>query len=111
MSAWPPPPDLDSIKELVRNADTEEFIANGSPADEYDSEAEDLFAIIRSWPTDKLTTPNLTPVIEQIWQKSFGHDQTTAAISRPALLSLAQQIARFFGPEATPQVRAQRDPM
>jgi hypothetical protein len=105
MSQWPPPPDLESIKELVRNADTEEFIANGSPADEYDSEAEELFAIIASWPIDRLTIPNLTPVIEQIWHRCFDYNNAAITKGHPALTSLAQQIARFFGADATPQVR------
>jgi hypothetical protein len=108
---WPPPPDIESIKELVRNADTEEFIANGSPPDEYDSEAEELFTIIAHWPTNQLTQPNLTPVIEQIWQKNFGHEQTAADNQNPTLTSLAKQIARFFGPEAAPQVRQQSTPV
>jgi len=106
MSAWPPPPDLASIQELVRNADTEEFIAiHGAPLDEYDSEAEDLFAAIGRWPTDQITVANLAPVIEQIWRKSFTYDDETSAKAYPALFGLAVQIAHFFGPEAKPQVR------
>ena len=106
MSAWPPPPDLGSIQELVRNADTEGFIAiHGAPPDEYDSEAEDLFASIGRWPTDQITAANLAPVIERVWSKSFAYDDETSARAYPALLGLAQQIARFFGPEAKPQVR------
>ena len=106
MSAWPPPPDLASIQELVRDADTEEFIVNGSPSDEYDGEAEQIFAIFGRWTTDQLTASNLFPIIERVWCKSFGYDDDVLAKSRPALLSLAQQIARFFGPEAQPQVRS-----
>jgi hypothetical protein len=102
---WPPPPDLASIKELVRDADTEEFIANGAPADEYDHEAELLLASIGRLPTAELTTATIAPHIERIWSKSFDYDDHVLAISRPALLNLAQQIARFFGPEAQPQVR------
>jgi hypothetical protein len=106
MSAWPPPPDLASLQELVRNADTEGFIAlQGAPADEYDSEAEDLFASIGRWPTDQITEADLIPVIERIWRRSFSYDQETSARTYPALLGLAQQIARFFGPGAKPQVR------
>jgi hypothetical protein len=104
---WPPPPDLDSIRELVRAADTEEFISNGSPADEYDGEAEALFAIIRGWPTTRLTESDLLPVIEKIWRKSFGYDNQVLISISPALHTLAQQIDRFFGPEAQPQVRNQ----
>ena len=105
MSAWPPPPDLASIKELVRNADTEGFFAIGCPADEHDGEAEQIFAVIGRWPTDRLTAQNLFPIIERVWSKSFGYDDEVLAKAHPQLLALAQQIARFFGPEAQPITR------
>jgi hypothetical protein len=106
MSApWPPPPDLASIKELVRDADTEDFIANGSPMDEYDHEAEQLFAAIGRFPTADLTEENIVPHIETIWSKSFDYDGVALTVNRRALLALAHQIARFFGPEARPQTR------
>jgi hypothetical protein len=107
MSAWPPPPDLASIKELVRDADTEDFIADGSPTDEYDGEAEALFAEIGRFPTAELVAPNILPHIERIWSRSFSYDDEILTKIRPKLLTLAQQIARFFGPEAQPQVREQ----
>ena len=106
MSApWPPPPDLASNKELVRDADTEDFIANGSPADEYDHEAELLFATIGRLPTTDLTAATIAPHIERIWSRSFEYDNAALDTVRPKLACLAEQIARFFGPEATPQVR------
>ena len=104
-AAWPPPPDLDSIRELVRTADPEGHIADGAAADEYEPEEEAIFAAIAHLPTAQLTPANLAPLIEQAWRDSFAHDDEALAKSRPALLTLAQQIARFFGPEATPQVR------
>ena len=107
MSAWPPPPDLASIKELVRDADTEKFIANGSPADEYDHEAEQLHATIAHLPTADLVVSNILPHTESIWGRSFAYDDEALARARPNLEALAQQIARFFGPEAKPQVREQ----
>ena len=105
MSAWPPPPDLHSIQELVRAADPEGHIAEGAPADEYEPEEEALFAAIAHLSTQQLVPETLTPIIEQVWRSSFAHDDEALANSRPALLNLAQQIARFFGPAATPQVR------
>jgi hypothetical protein len=105
MSTWPPPPDLASIRELVRDADPEGHIAEGAPADEYDPEEEAIFAAIAHLPTSELTPTKLTPILEQVWRKSFAHDDRALAISRPGLNSLAQQIARFFGPDAQPQVR------
>jgi hypothetical protein len=106
MSApWPPPPDLESIRDLVRAADPEGHIAEGAPADEYEPEEEAIFASISHLPTSELTASNLTPIIEQVWRNSFAHDDEALATSRPALQGLAEQIARFFGPEAQPQVR------
>jgi hypothetical protein len=102
---WPPPPDLESVKELVCNADTEEFIAIGSPADEYDGESEELHAALANFATADLIVPNILPRIEAIWSRSFGYDDTVLIRSRPNLEKLAQQIERFFGPQAEPQTR------
>jgi hypothetical protein len=104
-TAWPPPPDLESIRDLVREADPEGHIAEGAPADEYEPEEEAIFAYIAGWPTARLTTENLTPIIEQVWKNSFAHDDEALSNSRPALRLLTEQIARFFGPEAQPQTR------
>jgi hypothetical protein len=105
MSIWPPPPDLDSIRELVRAADPEGHIAEGAAADEYEPEEDAIFAAIAHLSTTQLVPDTLTPIIEQVWRNSFAHDDEALAASRPALLSLVHQIARFFGPEAVPQVR------
>jgi len=102
---WPPPPDLESIRELVRTADPEGHIAEGAPADEYEPEEESIFASIAHLPTNQLTVANLMPIIEQVWRNSFVHDDEALATRRPALEGLAAQIARFFGPEAKPQTR------
>jgi hypothetical protein len=103
---WPPPPDLASIKELVRDADIEGFIAiHGASPDEYDGEAEHIFAVIGRWSTDELTAQNLYPIIERVCIKSFDYDEEVLAKSRPAIEALAAQIARFFGPGAQPHVR------
>jgi hypothetical protein len=102
---WPPPPDLDSIESLVATADIEGFIAEGSPADEYEVEAEELFNAISHLPTADLTTARLLPLIEEIWQRAFALNDGTMIERRPKLEALAGQIERFFGPEARPQVR------
>jgi len=108
MNTWPPPPDLASIRELVRAADPERHIAEGAPADEYDPEEEAIFTAIAHLSTSQLTAPTLIPILEQVWRDSFSHDEEALERSRPAILGLAQQIARFFGPEAQPRVREQR---
>ena len=106
MSIWPPPPDLASIRELVRDADVEGFIAtHGAPVDEYDPEADELQAAIAPLKTGDITAINLLPLLEAIWRRNHIDDDAELALRRPGLLGLAEQISRFFGPEAQPQVR------
>ncbi len=102
---WPPPPDLHSLEELVATADVEGFLADGGPADEYETEAEHLHEQIQSWATADLTTDRLLPVLETIWAQAFSLDDRGLEQRRVKLRELAGQIERFFGPGAAPQVR------
>ncbi len=102
---WPPPPDLHSIQELVATADVEGFIADGAPEDEYETEAELLFNRIKSFTTAELVPEMLTPILDEIWLQNFSLSAEQLLLRQPALLALAQQISRFFGPEAQPLVR------
>ena len=103
---WPPPPDLESIRDLVREADVEGLIeTHGAPADEYEPEEEKVFDGIKGFSTADIIVPVLLPLLEQIWTKSFELDEAELALRRPNLLKLANQIQRFFGPDAIPQVR------
>jgi hypothetical protein len=102
---WPPPPDRESIQELVRAADTEGLLAEGAPVDEYEPEEEAILAAIQHLPTAELLVTTTLPLIEAVWRKSFVLDDKSMAERLPALLGLAEQIERFFGPEARPQVR------
>lgn len=104
--AWPPPPDRASIDELVAAADVEGFRAEGAPADEYDGESERIFAAIRHFPTVDLVPETLAPILERIWRESFALDDAGLREREPGLRGLAEQIARFFGPEAQPTVRS-----
>jgi hypothetical protein len=98
LASWPPPPDLESIQDLVRAADIEGLIADGAHADEYEPEEEQILSAIQHHATAELTVPNLLPILQAIWSKSFP--PTEPALRQPVL---AQQITRFFGPEAQPQ--------
>ena len=102
---WPPPPDLESVQDLVRAADPEGHIADGASPDEYEGEEDLILAAIEHLPTAEITVPTLLPLLENIWQQSFALDAADLAQRGPALEGLAQQIARFFGPEAKPQTR------
>jgi hypothetical protein len=102
---WPPPPDLESIQQLVREADPEGHLAEGAPADEYEPEEELIFVALSPLPTQQLIVMNVLPVIEEVWRTSFALDDEALAQRRPALMGLAMQIERFFGPLAAPLVR------
>jgi hypothetical protein len=107
MSIWPPSPDLDSLKELFAKADVEGLIADECPPDEYDPEAKHFYVDTKKSPTSAFAVEKTLPLLEQLWVKQFMLDETQLAQRRPALTELAKQIARFFGPEARPQVRNQ----
>ena len=102
---WPPPPDRASLQELVATADVDGFIADGAHADEYETEADELFTSIKDFPTAELVTAGLLPILEGIWGRSFKLSAADLAERRPKLTELAGQIERFFGPAAQPQVR------
>ena len=103
---WPPPPDLDSLKELFATADIEGLIADECPLDEYDPEAKHFYEATIGYPTSKFTAEQILPLLEQLWVKQFILNEGQLAQRRPALMKLAQQIAHFFGPAAQPQVRS-----
>lgn len=105
MSKWPPPPDLASIQQLVREADIEGHLADGAPQDEYEPEEDELFAELTTWETDELRAPRIEPVIAAVWQRSFSLSDNALAERAPKIATLAAEIERFFGPDARPQVR------
>jgi hypothetical protein len=103
---WPPPPDIESIRELVRAADPEGHLVAGAPTDEYEPEEEAILEAIGHLNTSELLTARTLPIIQAVWQKSFNLDQSAMADRRLALIGLAEQIERFFGPQEIPQVRS-----
>jgi hypothetical protein len=102
---WPPAPDLNSLKELFATADIEGLIADECPMDEYDPEAQHFYEATIGFPTKGFAAKQTLPLLEQLWVKQFMLSEEQLAQRRPALKELAQQIARFFGPEAQPQTR------
>jgi hypothetical protein len=105
MSPWPPPPDLDSLKELFATADIEGLIADDCPLDEYDPEAKHFYEATIGLPSTGFAAEQILPLLEQLWIKQFTLNGEQLAQRRPAIEALAQQIARFFGPEAQPLTR------
>jgi hypothetical protein len=102
---WPPPPDLNSLKELFAAADIEGLIADECPLDEYDPEAKHFYEATIGFPTSKFTAEQIIPLLEQLWVRQFMLNEEQLAQRRSALTELANQIAHFFGSEAQPQTR------
>ena len=94
---WPPPPDLESLKELFAAADPECLIADDCPPDEYDPEAKHFFETTQGWPSSRYTSEHTLPVLIKIFADQF-HEERAARL--PALTQLAAEIERFFGPAA-----------
>jgi len=99
---WPPPPDIDSLKELFAAADVEGLIADDCPTDEYDPEAKHFFEKTLGWSSAQFTAEHTLPLLTAIFAEQFNEERASRAA---ALEQLAAEIARFFGPEAKPQVR------
>ena len=97
-STWAPKIDLDSVQDLVREADIEGLISrHGAAADEYEPEADQLFEALEPLSREQLTLPAVAAVLESIWVKSFSLDGTAFSARRPALEQLAARIIHFFG--------------
>jgi hypothetical protein len=97
MTTRPSPPDLESIRKLVHDADVEGLIEiHGAPANEYDKEAEAIHAAIAQLQPSEITASKLLSTLEVIWRRNFIDDDVRDS---------AEKIARVFGPEAQPQTR------
>ncbi|HTC74874.1 MAG TPA: hypothetical protein VK684_04830 [Edaphobacter sp.] len=105
MSIWPPPPDLESLKELFAAADIEGLIADRCPLDEYDPEAKHFYQATLGLPAAGFATQQTIPILEKLWATQFSLSEEQLIQRRPSLTNLAEQIERFFGPRAQPLVR------
>ena len=99
---WPPPPDLESLKQLFAEADVESLIADDCPIDEYDPEAKHFFDLTKGWKSEQFTSEHTLPVLIKLFEEQFPNQKSGGLAKQK---QLAQQIERFFGPEAKPQVR------
>ena len=64
-----------------------------------------LFDRLKDLSTAELVPEKIVPALEDIWIRNFTLAPDQLLLRSPGLLGLAQQISRFFGPEAQPQVR------
>jgi hypothetical protein len=89
--------DLDSVNDLVTEQDVEGFIADGAPADEYESEVEEVFAALLPLPAEEATKDRILAILEQTWKKNFSLSDDALKQRRPALEKIVERILHFFG--------------
>jgi hypothetical protein len=89
--------DLDSVNDLVTEQDVEGFIADGAPADEYESEVEEVFAALHALPTQEATPDRILAILEQTWKKNFSLSDEALKQRQPALEKIVARILHFFG--------------
>ena len=89
--------DLDSVNDLVTEQDVEGFIADGAPADEYESEVEEVFAALLALPAEEATQDRILAILEQTWKKNFSLSDEALTQRRPALEKIVERILHFFG--------------
>jgi hypothetical protein len=89
--------DLDSVNDLVTEQDVEGFIADGAPADEYESEVEEVFAALLALPAEEVTQDRILAILELTWKKNFSLSDDELKQRRPALEKIVERILHFFG--------------
>ena len=99
MSApWPPPPDLESIQDLVRAADIEGLIQiHGAPADEYEREVEDVLVALDGLPREEATVPRLVSIFENVYRSRFKWSDEQMRRVRPDFEDIAHKVMNYFG--------------
>lgn len=89
--------DLDSVNDLVTEQDVEGFIADGAPADEYESEVEEVFAALHALPAHEATKDRILLILQQTWKKNFSLSDADLQQRRPGLEKIVERILHFFG--------------
>jgi hypothetical protein len=89
--------DLDSVNDLVTEQDVEGFIADGAPADEYESEVEEVFAALHALPAQEATKDRILLILQQTWKKNFSLSDADLQQRRPGLEKIVERILHFFG--------------
>jgi hypothetical protein len=89
--------DLDSVNDLITEQDVEGFIADGAPADEYESEVEEVFAALLALPAHEATQDRILAILEETWKKNFSLSGDELKQRRLALEKIVERILHFFG--------------
>lgn len=83
---------LTQIQNLLREEDIEGLIAVGAPADEYNAEAEIVFAALSGLEASKLSSEARLDLIIHVWQNAFNLSGSDIKQRLPNLTMLAKRI-------------------
>jgi hypothetical protein len=89
--------DLESVNDLTTEADVEGFIADGAPADEYESEVEDVFAALVKLPAEEATKDAIVAIYGQVWKANFSLSDEEVLKRRAAFEGIVERILHHFG--------------
>lgn len=81
------------INTILQEQDVEWLIANGAPADEYESEAQAIVQTLSQLDEHELTQRNILKIIDSIWTQSFNLEDSDLGLRELALNTLAHRIA------------------
>lgn len=80
------------IKEVLKRHDVEGLIAGGAPADEYDSEAEEIYAALQLPENLPVNEDAVFDIVCRVWNKSFGHAPEETSRIAPVFRTIASDI-------------------
>lgn len=91
---------MSTIKNILREEDIEGLIQLGAPADEYNSEAQEI-ATAMARLGDELSEEQVLKVLEEVWNGSFGPlSSKEIEMRRAAFLRVARRIILEAGHSA-----------
>lgn len=79
-----------ALKQLLREADIEGLIADGAPADEYDSEADIVMSALTQ--STGRTVSDVVSLLAAAWTRSFALDEAALQLRLPQLQNVAARL-------------------
>lgn len=86
--------DKQSILQLLNEADIEGLLAVGAPADEYETEAEDIFQALQAIQPKNLSADAILAVVVSVWANSFGLDESAIRQRHDAFRNIIRLILK-----------------
>ena len=83
---------LEKVKRALREEDIESLIEFGTPDDEYDHEAKEIYSAIRKLPENDINNANIAVIAAIVWEKWFNRSPEEIAERMPAFENVALKL-------------------